>query len=98
MDLDKTMEDAYHASAETANLAIVFTRPNCPWCDKVEALLKSKDYSVDKRNIYTFDEVVLKAFALQFKTVPQVVVDGRLVGGYEATEKYLEDKSTRAST
>lgn len=64
---------------------IVYTKPNCPSCIQVKAVLNMKNIA--------FEEIPLTPDAIQelessygvtIRSVPQVVVDGSFVGGYEA--------------
>lgn len=68
---------------------VVFGRKACPWCDKVKDLLTLYQipfyyYDIDIHNLR--DELKRNGF----NTVPQVFRNGRNIGGYEATEKFLE--------
>ena len=69
----------------------VITTDSCPWCDKVKALLKEKDLVWAQYSLADWDYEPLKSFfvAAGFRTVPQVFIDGKLIGGYEATKNFL---------
>ena len=64
---------------------IVYSSDSCPWCDRAKDLLKSQDIA--------FTEVNVKASPENFeqfqratngaKTVPQIVIDGENLGGYD---------------
>ena len=73
--------------------AIVYGTPRCSWCDKVKHMLEDTKISVEKLDITESNNLdnMLKA-AGNVKTVPQVVIDGKYIGGYTETERYLKEK------
>lgn len=71
-------------------MIIVYTKDNCPYCVKAKALLSSRSMEYMERRIgidITRDEF-LEAFP-NARTVPQIVFDGELVGGYDDLVKHL---------
>ena len=70
----------------------VYTMDGCPYCEKVQELLRQAGqkfvtYKIDKD--FTRD-----SFFGEFgegATFPQVVVDGNKIGGASATVKYLKE-------
>ena len=72
---------------------VVYTKPNCVWCDRAKALLDdwSLPYSVLK-----IGEDVTKDWLLAeypgIKTAPVVVHNGDLIGGYEQLKSFLRVK------
>ena len=70
----------------------VYTMEGCPYCEKVQELLREAGqkfvtYKIDKD--FTRD-----SFYGEFgegATFPQVVVDGNKIGGASATVKYLKE-------
>ena len=75
--------------------AIVYSTPACTWCDKVTNLLIDAEAEVNKIDITesreNFD--MMTNVAGNVRTVPQVVVDGKYIGGYKETEEYLRRKN-----
>ena len=67
------------------------TIPNCPWCDKAKALLAK--YNIQYKEHVIGRDLTKDEFREQFgddvKTVPQITVDGRRIGGYEALEERM---------
>jgi glutaredoxin 3 len=66
------------------NNYIIYTRPDCGYCDRAKALIEQKGH--------TYTEVVLgsdiskeELFEMfpDVKTVPVVVLDGKKIGGYQ---------------
>ena len=73
--------------------AIVYGNTRCSWCDKVKQLLEDIKITVEKLDVTDSDNLdnMLEA-AGNVKTVPQVVIDGKYIGGYTETERYLKGK------
>lgn len=77
----------------------VYSKPNCPWCDRAKALLTSKGQAYeekildvgqakdDTKTYVTVQE--LKAVVPNAQSVPQILHDGILVGGYTDLAKVL---------
>jgi glutaredoxin len=70
------------------------TIPECIFCDRAKTLLN--EYGIK------FDEVVIgrditktefqEEYGKDVKTVPQIFIDGRRIGGYDALNEVLRNK------
>lgn len=71
----------------------VFKTPQCIWCLRVLDLIEAKDpeATVQIRDLTKDDEALRRAQEMSFKTVPQVYVDDRHIGGFDATQAYFEE-------
>lgn len=71
--------------------AIVFGTNNCGWCKKVANTLKDHQITVIKVDVIEENNLEqMKEYAGEdARTVPQVVIDGKYVGGYTETERFL---------
>ena len=72
--------------------AIVWSKYDCPYCDQAKALLKSKGIQFEEKKIgdgYTKEEL-LEAVPTA-RTVPQIFLDGELVGGFNELRKKLTE-------
>jgi glutaredoxin len=72
--------------------AIVWSKYNCPYCDQAKALLKSKNISFEERKIgdgYTKEEL-LEAVP-DARSVPQIFLDNKLIGGFTELRQYIQD-------
>lgn len=74
-------------------IVTIYSKDDCPWCDKAKALLnqynfqyKELKYGVD----FTKDDLYNLVGAEKKLTVPQVVMNGNLIGGYEDLIMYFE--------
>ncbi len=64
---------------------IVYTRDYCPFCRHAKALLHSKGVEFEEIDIGDDEALQEEIWRLsRLKTVPQIFVDGKPVGGYEA--------------
>ena len=61
----------------------------CLYCDKAENLLKTKDLPFEK--IYIDEDDDAKDYIVKqgFKTVPQIWLDDKWIGGYDDLVKFL---------
>lgn len=72
-------------------MIIVYSKDNCPYCQKAEALLKMKgaEFSVNKLGV-DFELEELKELFPQARTFPQITEVGKgYIGGYEELEKHF---------
>ena len=70
--------------------ALVWSKETCPYCEQAKSLLESKGIEFEVRTIgveYT-KEQLLEAVPTA-RTVPQIFLDGELVGGYTELKKKL---------
>jgi glutathione-dependent peroxiredoxin len=85
----ETMLKYINPSAVKSSLVSLFTKVGCPYCARAKALLKEREIN--------FEEIVLgkgiTTKTLQAvtgsTTVPQVFIDGKLIGGSEDLEQYF---------
>ena len=71
--------------------AIVWSKYHCPYCDQAKALLKQKDIPFEEKKIgdgYTKEEL-LEAVP-SARTVPQIFLDDKLIGGFTELKKHFE--------
>ena len=65
----------------------IWSKPQCPFCDKAENLCKQKNFEY---KIYMLDvdfsrEELVEKFP-SARTFPQITIDGELIGGYTEFE------------
>jgi len=73
--------------------AVVWSKYHCPFCDQAKALLKAKDIAFEERKIgdgYTKEDL-LEAVPTA-RTVPQIFLDEKLIGGFTELKKYFESE------
>ena len=70
--------------------AIVWSKNHCPYCDQAKKLLELKGIEFEERNI-TIDwtrEQLLESVP-NARTVPQIFLDDKLIGGFTELRKHL---------
>jgi glutaredoxin 3 len=71
--------------------AIVWSKHHCPYCDQAKALLTQKGIEFEERKVgdgYTKEDL-LEAVP-SARTVPQIFLDGSLIGGFTELKKHLQ--------
>ncbi len=85
-----TMLNFINPQAVQKQAITVFSKPNCPYCKKAKQLLTDKGLTFDELEVGTTISLAnLKALS-NADTVPQVFIDGQLIGGSEALAAYFE--------
>lgn len=72
--------------------ATVWSKYNCPFCDQAKALLTQKGIAYEEKKIgdgYTKEDLLESVPTA--RTVPQIFLDGKLIGGFTELRKYLEE-------
>ena len=71
--------------------AIVWSKENCPYCVQAKALLESKGIEFEERNVSKdwTREQLLEAVP-NARTLPQIFLDDKLVGGFTELRKHLQ--------
>jgi len=73
----------------------IYSKPNCIYCDKSKALLKGLDLSYEEKMFgkdFKSPEELYEAVGKQVRTMPQIKIDGELVGGYNQLIEFMADK------
>ena len=72
--------------------AIMYGTSKCSWCDRVASMLGDNEIEVEKidvseskENLKSMKDVAGKSVT----TVPQVIIDGKFVGGYTEVERFI---------
>lgn len=71
--------------------AVVWSKYNCPFCDQAKNLLKIKGIEFEEKKIgdgYTKEDL-LEAVPTA-RTVPQIFLDGNLIGGFTELKSHLK--------
>ena len=71
--------------------AIVWSKNQCPFCDQAKNLLKMKGIEYEERNINNgwTKEQLLEAVPTA-RTVPQIFLDDKLIGGFTELRTHLQ--------
>ena len=72
--------------------AKMYSTSRCSWCDRVAKMLEENEVIVEKIDV-SGDKTLLKemqkAAGKKVTTVPQVIIDGKFVGGYTEVERFI---------
>jgi glutaredoxin len=72
--------------------AIVWSKPDCPNCDVAKTLLANKGYEIEERRIgFGWNREQLFDAVPNARTVPQIFLDGKYIGGSDDLKKYLNE-------
>ena len=72
--------------------AKMYSTPRCGWCDRVAKMLEEYEVIVEKIDVSgdnTLMKEMQKAAGKKVTTVPQVIIDGKFVGGYTEVERFI---------
>jgi glutaredoxin 3 len=71
--------------------AIVWSKNSCPFCDQAKGLLKIKGIEFEERNVSKdWTKEQLMEAVPNARTVPQIFLDDKLIGGFQELKKYFE--------
>lgn len=71
--------------------AIIWSKNQCPWCDRAKDLLKQRGIEFEERNIQSgkWTKEQLLADVPGARSVPQIFIDGTFVGGFNELKEKL---------
>jgi glutaredoxin len=70
--------------------AIVWSKHHCPYCDQAKALLKQKGIEFEERKVGDgFTKEDLLEAVPGARTVPQIFLDEKLIGGFTELRAHL---------
>lgn len=75
--------------------ALVWSKYDCTFCDQAKSLLDLKGYDIEERKIgdgWTKEEL-LEAVP-QARSVPQIFLEGKHIGGFSELQKYFDDTTS----
>jgi glutaredoxin 3 len=71
--------------------AVVWSKYHCPYCDQAKALLTQKGIEFEEKKIGDgFTKEDLLEAVPTARTVPQIFLDGQLIGGFTELKKHLQ--------
>jgi glutaredoxin len=65
------------------NPVVIYTKPLCRYCILAKELLNSKNIPYKEYNIEQSNYKLEMESKTNAKTVPQIFIDGKLIGGYD---------------
>jgi len=72
----------------------VYTKQNCVYCVKAKALIKGLGLTFTEKKLEEFSSVdeMIKDIGKKVRAMPQIKIDGELVGGYNQLIEYFNNK------
>jgi glutaredoxin len=70
----------------------IYGKPMCPFCDKAKNLCETRGFKYTYKSLgtdYTREEL-MEQFP-NARTVPQIVINGQKIGGYDQFTQYIDD-------
>ncbi|HEY9666272.1 MAG TPA: glutathione peroxidase [Coleofasciculaceae cyanobacterium] len=91
-----TMLKYINPDAAKPKCVSLFTKPGCPYCARAKEALKER--GIDFEEIVLGKDATLRSLRAMSgaTTVPQVFIDGKLIGTSEALDEYLNNQQVAA--
>ena len=73
----------------------IYSKPNCTCCDKSKSLVKGLGMTYEEKMFgkdFNTVEELYEAVGKQVRTMPQIKIDGELIGGYNQLVEYFVEK------
>ena len=71
---------------------LVFTKNRCSYCDRAKDLIVQKGYEYESINIEVDNNIdILLEKNKYARTMPQIFINDKLIGGYTDLVKYFEE-------
>ena len=74
---------------------VIYSKPNCPYCVKAKSLLKNLDLEFEEKMFgqdFHSAEDLCEAVGKKVRTMPQVMIDDELIGGYNQLVEHFEGR------
>jgi len=73
---------------------ILYSKDNCGYCVKAKSLLNNLGLTYTEKKIENFltKEALYEELGKQVRSMPQIKINGELIGGYNQLIEYLTDK------
>ena len=72
----------------------IYSKNNCVYCNKAKHLVKNLGLEYEEKKLEEFDspQAMLEDIGKNVRTMPQIKIDGELVGGYNQLVEFMADK------
>mgnify|MGYP003110450929 FL=1 len=75
--------------------ATIWCKDNCVYCSLAQKELHKKEYEIEKRNIdHIWSKEDLQKVVPNAKTVPQIFIGDKYIGGYSELMTYFEETTS----
>ena len=74
----------------------IYSKNNCVYCDKAKALMKGLGLSFEEKSLEkdfgSDPSKLIEDIGKNVRTMPQIKIDGKLIGGYNQLVEHFADK------
>ena len=72
----------------------IYSKQNCTYCSKAKVMLDNLGIEYTEKKFEDFKSVddMLEDIGKKVKTMPQIKIDGELIGGYHQLVEHFDDK------
>jgi glutaredoxin len=81
------------AAGETRTKAIIYGTNTCVYCDRAKMVLTQKGITFDFINLQDLGKTAAEVTGRPVKSVPQIYLEGKYVGGFNELVKELNNNS-----
>jgi len=76
------------------NKIVIYSKNNCVYCTKAKYLIDKLGLAYTERKLESFNSVneLYEAVGKKVRSMPQIVIDGELVGGYNQLIEHFNNK------
>ena len=73
---------------------VVYSKQNCTYCNKAKQLIKNLRLDYTEKKLEEFESVdeMLKDIGKKVRTMPQIKIDDKLVGGYNQLIEFFVEQ------
>ena len=73
---------------------VVYSKQNCIYCNKAKQLIKNLRLDYTEKKLEEFESVdeMLKDIGKKVRTMPQIKIDDKLVGGYNQLVEFFVEQ------
>jgi len=73
----------------------IYSKPNCVFCDKAKSMVKNLGFEYEEKMFgkdFSTPDELYEAVGKQVRTMPQIIIDDKHIGGYNELVEYYADK------
>lgn len=87
---ENVSEKVERVALQDDNRSIVYGKSNCPWCARAKEELELRGMPFDYIDLEEIGKTAKEVTGRDVKTVPQIYLEGKYIGGYESLMEHLE--------
>jgi ribonucleoside-diphosphate reductase alpha chain len=91
---ENVSEKVERVALQDDNRTIVYGKMDCPWCARAKEELAVRGIPFDYIDLQEIGKTAKEVTGRDVKTVPQIYVEGKYVGGYEQLMDHLNNTQT----